>query len=208
MTAQAIIMDSKLPKTVATDLVPGLLATATLGATFFALNLPALVATGIAVAVYGGSRLLLSATTSREATDAEIARDVVERGRASLRNLNVVATGIDKKEVQSAIAGICASGEKIFAIFESDPEKVRYARGFVEFTLQRTLKIATGYRDLVRSGLPSAAPTLERAEKLLATIDGSLHAQIERLMQEDVADLDSEIEVLSTRLEIEGDEGG
>lgn len=197
--------EPRVPRAVLNDLLSGAAATATLGATFFALHLPVLAAAGVALAVYAGSRLLLPPgppTSPAGLSDG----DVVARGRDQLRKLQVAAVAVDKAPVRASIDRILSSGEKIYGLFEADPDKLRVGRGIVEFTLARTLAIVLRYVELSRSGVATARPTLDRAEQLLETIDGSLRGQIERLMREDVSDLDSEIELLHTRLEFEGND--
>src|SRR5262245_1559914 len=191
---------------VATDLVPGILATAALGGTFFALHLPLAISAGAAVAIYAGARLLMSAAVGAPGGhEDDVTRKAIERGRAQTRELREIAPSIAKETVRASIIGICLSADQIFGIFESDPRKAPLARGFVEYTLGRTAMIVARYRDLSSRRVAAAQQTLEKTEQLLATIDASFKEQIERLMLDDVADLDSQIEVLKTRLEVEGE---
>jgi 5-bromo-4-chloroindolyl phosphate hydrolysis protein len=199
--------DDPKRRAIATDLVPGVLATVALGGTFFALHLPLAIAAGSAVAIYAGARLLMSTTGARafRGADDDVTRDAIESGRAQVRELQAMAPSITKETVRSSIDSICSSADQIFGIFEADPRKAPMARGFVQYTLARTGTIVTRYRDLSSRRVAAAQQTLEKTEHLLTTIDSSFKEQIERLLLEDVADLDSEIEVLKTRLEIEGE---
>jgi 5-bromo-4-chloroindolyl phosphate hydrolysis protein len=197
--------ERRVPRVVLNDLLSGAAATATLGATFFGLDLPVLAAAGVAVAVYAGTRLLLS-SDQVPSTAAESGRDAVSTGRDQLRQLQLVAKAVDNPSARASIDRIVSSGQRIYALFEADPGKLRAGRGLAEFTLGRTLTIVRRYVELSRSGAAVALPTLDRAEQLLDTIDASLRAQIEQLMRDDVSDLDSEIEVLNSRLEFEGND--
>ena len=189
-----------------TDLVPGVLATAALGGAFLALHLPVLAAAGVAVAVYGGTRLLMSAVRPPGSSGEPSTDEVVARGREKVAKLREIANSTEKPSVRANIAHICVLAEQIFGIFIDDPTKTPLARGFVEFTLDQTLTIVKRYRDLSARPLPNAKETLDKAESLLATIDASLSEQIGKLMREDLADLDSQIEVLQTRLDLEEDD--
>jgi|GEM_PF-6903993 len=188
------------------ELVSGVLATAALGGAYAVLHLPVMIAAGVALAVYGGTWLLFgSMLPPPEGTDAYTSQRVA-RGQAQVAQLRALCASIAKPSVRASIAHICHLADQIFAIFVADPAKAPLARGFVDFTLTQTLTIVTRYNDLSSRSLPSAQTTLERTESLLSTIDASFSEQIEKLLREDVADLDSEIEVLQTRLDLEGDE--
>jgi hypothetical protein len=197
--------EGRVPRVVLNDLLSGAAATATLGATFFGLGLPVLAAAGVAVAVYAGTRLLLPSDTA-PSTGGGPGSDAVSLGRHQLHQLQSAAKAVDKPSVRASIDRILSSGDRIYTLFEGDADKLRAGRGLAEFTLGRTLAIVRRYVELSRSGATLARPTLDRAEQLLETIDASLRAQIEQLMRDDVSDLDSEIDVLNTRLELEGND--
>lgn len=186
-----------------TDLLSGITATAALGALTAGLHFPIVVAAGVAVAVYGGMRLLL--TPRRAAGDDDLTASSIARGRKQVARLREISGTIAKPAVRASVNHICAMAEQIFAMFAADPSKALLARGFVDYTLSRTLTVVSRYCDLSSRSMSSAAPTLARAESLLTTIEASFGEQIEKLLKEDVADLDSEIEVLQTRLDLEGD---
>lgn len=191
------------------DLVAGVVATAALGTTFLALHMPILVAAGVAVAVYGGTKLLFTDPFRRLAggrPDEPDTRAVIECGRKQMAELRAAGDAVAKESVRNSIYGICHSAGEIMAMFERDPAKVPLARGFVEFTLGRSLKIVQKYRELSSLGRSAAIQqSLSRVEALLGTIDSSFRQQIERLLLNDAADLDAEVEILKTRLDIESE---
>lgn len=198
-------MATEIKRPPGSDLLSGVVATAALGGAYLGLHLPVLVAAGVAVAVYGGLRLLLSVPAVSAHGSDSFAVEVVENGRRQVVQLRELSGRIAKPSVRASVAHICILAEQIFAIFLADPGKTPLARGFVEYTLGKTSTIVTRYCELSSRALPSAKATLDKAESLLATIDASFGEQIEKLLREDVADLDSQIEVLQTRLEIEAD---
>ena len=190
------------------DVLAGVVATAALGTTVI-LHIPILIGAGVAIAVYGGAKLLLSDGVQRivrgvpEPTDAQ---QVIERGRKQIGQLRAAGGAIEKETVRASIYGICHSAEEVVSLFERDPDKVPLARGFVEFTLGRSLNIVQKYRELSALGRSAAIQqSLARVESLLTTIDTSIRQQIERLLLNDAADLDAEVEILKTRLDIESE---
>jgi 5-bromo-4-chloroindolyl phosphate hydrolysis protein len=199
------IDDEKKKVVLANDLVAGVLATTVLGVGVV-LHLPVIAAVGAAAAVYGGMRLLLpSALRNREEMDS-ITRDSIARGRQQIGVMQQLAAATKKESVRQSVNNICASATEIFSMFESAPHKAPLARGFVDYTITRTVNILQRYQELSRrAGNVSAQETLAKTETLLSMIEQSFHEQVARLLSEDVADLDSEIEILKTRLEVEGE---
>jgi 5-bromo-4-chloroindolyl phosphate hydrolysis protein len=200
-------MSLKNPFRAGNDLISGVVATAALGGTVFALHLPMLVAAGVAVAVYGGTKLLLGrdGSGSDEADDG-LTQQFVTRGRSQVAQLQTIAGTIRTENVRNKVASICISAEQIFRILEADSRKTPLARGFVDYTLDKSRTILSSYRDLSLRPVPAAQQTLQSVESLLDTIDKSFRTQIERLVADDVASLDSEVDVLKTRLEFEGED--
>ncbi len=131
-------------------------------------------------------------------------RGPVERGRERVHELRTVAATFGSGEVRDHLDAICLTCDEIFALFEQRPELQRNS-GLIEFTLENVFTIASRYRDLARTSLPAMTPALQRAVTLLASIDGSLRRQFERLLQDDLTQLMSAIELLDTRLEFEAE---
>lgn len=197
------IDDEKKKVVLANDLIAGVLATTALGVGVV-LHLPVIAAVGAAAAVYGGMRLVLPNVRQRTGLD-DVTRDMIVRGRAQIAAMQQLAIATKKESVRESVKSICASTEEIFSMFEAAPHKAALARGFVDYTLTRTVNILQSYQALSNRRLGSAQETLEKTESLLAMIEQSFRDQVARLLSEDVADLDSEIEILKTRLEVEGD---
>jgi hypothetical protein len=197
------MLEAKKKVALANELVAGVMATAALGAGVV-LHLPVIAAAGAAVAVYGGLRLLLpSPRTGGEDLDA-VTKETIARGRRQISVLESLAANV-KPSVRASVVGICRSAREIFAMFETSPAKAAMARGFVDFTLTRTVTVLQRYNELSSRTSATAQETLAKTETLLSMIDTSFREQLDKLVREDAADLDSEIELLKTRLEVEGD---
>ena len=170
------------------ELLAGVMATAALGLGVV-LHLPLIAAIAVGGAVYGGMRLALSGT------------------RDPLAPLHKLGAATKNESMRASVQNICASATEIFAIFDSAPHKAIYARGFVDYTLTRTVNILQRYHDVGQAlSLSGQAESLSyKTETLLSMIDRSFREQVAKLLSDDVADLDSEIEILKTRLEVEGE---
>jgi len=198
-----MIEDEKKKVRLANELVAGVVATAALGAGVV-LHLPIIAAAGAAAAVYGGLRLLLpNPARSGEDLDA-VTKESIARGRKQIATLQTLGAN-SKPSVRASVTSICRSASEIFSMFETSPRKAAMARGFVDYTLTRTVTVMQRYQELSSRSTATAQETLAKTETLLSMIEASFREQLDKLVREDAADLDSEIELLKTRLEVEGD---
>jgi hypothetical protein len=131
-------------------------------------------------------------------------RSPAERGRARVAELRLIAATLGDSEVRTHLDAICATADEVFTLFHQRPQLCRNS-GLIEFMLGQVLTIASSYRDLARTGVPATTAALARATALLASIDGSLRSQFERLLEDDLTQLMSAIELLDARLEIEAE---
>jgi hypothetical protein len=149
--------------------------------------------TGIAAAF-----LVLGAT----ATGIHVKRkraNFLEPRRAKLNEIRLAASS----EIQSTIDSIATTCEEMFAIIEQQPTLGRRCGGFIDFALDKTLRIVVRYGDLHRTAPTAARPALERAAMALTSIEASLRQQLERLMHDGLTQLVTDIDVLDARLEFE-----
>ena len=196
--------DEKKKVVLANELVAGVVATTALVGGVV-LHLPVIAAVTVGAAVYGGMRLIMPNVRKGTALDS-VTRDMIVRGRAQIATLQQLAAATRKESVRNSVKNICASATEIFSMFEAAPHKAPLARGFVDYTLTRTVGVLQRYQELSGRALgPAQTETLAKTESLLAMIEQSFREQVNRLLSEDVADLDSEIEILKTRLEVEGE---
>ncbi len=110
---------------------------------------------------------------------------------------------IRNHEFNTRIQTICSTAHAIVAELEANPSAIRRSRKFLLVYLQGTEKVTTGY----------AATHLQAADNseleqnfrnALDAIDKVFKEQQEKLLHEDLFDLDVQIEVLTTRLRQEG----
>ncbi len=198
-----MIEDEKKKVVLANELVAGVVATAALGAGVV-LHLPIIAAGVAAAAVYGGMRLLLPSPVKQGEDLDAMTRETIARGRQQIGVLEKLAAN-SKPSVRASVTSICRSAREIFTMFEASPRKAAMARGFVDYTLTRTVTVLQRYQELSSRSTATAKETLEKTETLLSMIEASFREQLDKLVREDAADLDSEVELLKTRLEVEGD---
>lgn len=121
---------------------------------------------------------------------------------AKLDRINETRLRIQSREFQERLGGIVEGSQRILRAIEDDPRDLRRARKFLNVYLDGIEKVSEQY---VRTHPKTQTPMLEENYRnLLVDMENVCNEQYERLMQNDVLDLDVQIEVLSTRLKREG----
>lgn len=109
---------------------------------------------------------------------------------------------IIQSELNQRIASICDIAETIVNDLEADPRGIRRARKFLKVYLDSVHQVVQGYADTHRQ---AGSPTLEsNFREALTAIESAFTEQRQKLLDEDVFDLDVKIEVLTSQLKREG----
>ncbi len=124
--------------------------------------------------------------------EAESAIGSIEKSRQRIRNL----------ELSRGLGRICASARDILEVIENDPRDLRRARKFLKVYLTGAQRVCDGYARLHPRG--QSAELEENFRNVLKTIEDVFKEQHDRLLENNVLDLDVQIEVLSNQLKREG----
>ena len=116
-----------------------------------------------------------------------------------------ISATIDEAETQ--ISGIEQANRQInnrqfVGMLEEDPGDIRRARKFLNTYLNGALKVTEGYADM--QSKHQAEQLTENFENVLHTIESVFIEQKQKLLEDDVLDLDVQIEVLAAQLKHEG----
>ncbi len=121
---------------------------------------------------------------------------------AKIDRINATRLRIQSREFQERLGRIVDGSQRILQAIEEDPRDLRRARKFLHVYLDGIGKVSEQY---VQTHPKTQAAELEHNYRdLLVDMENVCNEQHERLMQNDVLDLDVQIEVLSTRLKREG----
>jgi 5-bromo-4-chloroindolyl phosphate hydrolysis protein len=163
------------------------------------------------LAGYVGTLLLGRGPASRAkdraslgASDETVTR-ALEEGRTKIRDIVRYGSSLPKEEIRAKVKALAATAEKIFTNIERDPKDLHRARQFLNYYLDAATNIVKRYAELVAQQSRSAEvqETLEKAESVLGLIDNAFENQLSRLLQDDVMNLDTEIELLQKTVETE-----
>lgn len=138
-------------------------------------------------------------------TEAQL-KEALEEGRKKLNTLERASHAIDSPRVRERALAICETTKKILDDIKQDPADLRPARKFLGYYLDATIKVVERYRDLSSRGVtdPGIQASLAKVESSLSTIQSAFEKQLAQLLENDVMDLDTELEVLEKTIEMEG----
>jgi len=119
-----------------------------------------------------------------------------------VRSIEQANNKIRNTELNQRIENICAIADRILADIESDPRDIRRARKFLNVYLDGAKQVTEGY---AKTHQQTQSGQLEQNfRNVLETIESVFQEQHQKLLEEDVFDLDVKIEVLTTQLKREG----
>jgi 5-bromo-4-chloroindolyl phosphate hydrolysis protein len=130
-------------------------------------------------------------------TEEELNR-TLKQGYDHIKQLQYYETQVRDPEVKEKLDKITRSVRDIFVIFKKDPKDIKYARQFLSYYLDTTIKIVQKYTALSAQHVNSQQikSTLLKAENMLDSIAVAFEKQKEKLLSDDVMDLDVEIQTL------------
>ena len=126
----------------------------------------------------------------------------LEESARMIRSIEQANDRIRNPELNQRIDRICEIADSILAEIESDPRDIRRARKFLNVYLDGARQVTEGY---ARTHQHSQSSELEQNfRNVLVTIESVFQEQQQKLLEDDVFDLDVKIEVLNTQLKREG----
>ncbi len=148
-----------------------------------------------------------SSSSSGPVTHEEVkASEVVKKGMNSLREISNQTRFIRNNEVAGKIREICRIGVEIFDEIKREPKDLRKARQFINYYLDTTEKIVKRYVELSskKESNPEIEETMKKVEESLDSIKDTYQKQLNNLLEDDLLDINTEIEVLKKTMKLEG----
>ncbi|NLD71242.1 MAG: hypothetical protein GX649_00835 [Chloroflexi bacterium] len=138
--------------------------------------------------------------TTREAQEA------IREAQAKVRRLRALGRRLPAAKVRLRVSDISQVAEVIVDGLEKDPKDIPAARRFLDYYLDATITVVNRYKDLLDRGGSSeqVQEVLGRFEGLLDAIHATFEKQRDRLLRDDVLDLDTDITVLKRMMDMEG----
>lgn len=132
--------------------------------------------------------------------------EIIRTGKKKVRRIRDIAVRIQKKEIKEQVERICSTADAIFEDFKQDPADVKVARKFLSYYLDTTESILKKYVKLSNKNMETedVKEALERVENVLDKIESTFKKQLEKLLENDVLNLDVEISLLEKTMKSEG----
>ena len=135
-----------------------------------------------------------------EGTTRSDVEDTIKTGRKLTAGMRQATQRLSQLEIRQEVEDLCRIAESMFDMLKKDPKDVRVVKQFITYYLEPTHKIIAKYAELATARpMPAdAIETLERTEKSLKGIRTTFLQQKEKMLSNDVMDLDTEIKVFET----------
>jgi 5-bromo-4-chloroindolyl phosphate hydrolysis protein len=134
------------------------------------------------------------------------AEKIINESENKIREIRSYTMKITNDNVANEVRNICRVGMQIVDDFKKDPADIKRSKQFINYYLDSTLKVVRRYVDLSdeRKKTPEVEESLKRVEGMLQMITGAFEKQLAKLIEDDVLDLDTEVEVLEKTIKMEG----
>lgn len=133
---------------------------------------------------------------------AEEISQTVDEAEAQVIGIEQANKQISNRSFNQRIRGICEHAREVIDMIQDDPGDIRRARKFLNVYLDGALKVTEGYADMQRKH--QSEDLTQNFDNVLKTIESVFAEQKQKLLEDDILDLDVQIEVLAAQLKNEG----
>ncbi len=140
-------------------------------------------------------------TGSHGFTTEEIV-EALSSAQEKIDAIDTASSKIPNSELGQRLRRITEKAREIIAVIEDDPGDLRRARKFLNTYLDGARKVTEGFAKTAHNDTEGVLE--QNFRNVLETIESTFTEQHEKLLHDDVFDLDVQIEVLKTQLEKEG----
>jgi len=159
-------------------------------------------AVGAHLAAFGLDPMKAKGLEGVSAAEAERVHEALAKAEALIAETHAAAESLRDRDIVHRIDRLCAAAREVLRTVEEDPRDLRRARKFLSVYLKGARDAAVKYADARERG---DDPAITRQFALLLTdLEASFTSQREKLLLDDRADLEIEIEVLRDRLKQDG----
>lgn len=151
---------------------------------------------------YGFDRRSSKPIMAAHGYSGEEIRQTLAAALAIIKDIEQSNRNIPHAELNRRIAGICEIAEGVVAELEADPRGIRRARKFLNVYLENVQQVIQGYAITHRQAGSQALE--QNFRQALDAIESAFKEQQQKLLEDDVFDLDVKIEVLTAQLKREG----
>jgi 5-bromo-4-chloroindolyl phosphate hydrolysis protein len=134
--------------------------------------------------------------------NVERVTEALQQAEQKILTIEQARSQISQPELNQRLTRIVALARDILAEIARDPRDLRRARKFLNTYLDGAQRVVAGYAEAHVNGRTHPLETNFR--RILVTIEEVFEQQYQRLLNNDLRDLDIQMEVLETQLKREG----
>ncbi len=176
------------------------------------LGLGIMIAAALSAGMYGALTLLTSPRKRIGKIYVEGLPDGAEleaklsQAREDFNSIGSSMEAIEDQEMKKESARLHGTAGKILAYLEEHPDKIASARRFIDYYQDTASKLLDQYVELQDSGLgtPEVKRLKGQTRQALLALNRAFEGQFEKLMQNELLDMDVDIRVLKQTMEMEG----
>lgn len=127
----------------------------------------------------------------------------LEEAEIKIQKIETASFNIKDIKVKNQLHRISSKAHDILHVIEEDPKDLRRARKFLNTYLDGTQRVINGYGDIQAKNIPNQKLD-DSFREVLNTVESVFSEQHQKLLENDVLDLDIQIEVLQTQMKHEG----
>ncbi|MEE4241407.1 MAG: 5-bromo-4-chloroindolyl phosphate hydrolysis family protein [Desulfopila sp.] len=154
------------------------------------------------VLLYGLDPFKLRVSVKEHSGNSQVVTEALQQAEQQILRIEQAAASINQAEMKQRLLRISALGRDILAEIARDPRDFRRARKFLNIYLDGAQRVVTGYAE-THANLRNQALE-DNFRRVLVTIEDVFGQQYERLLENDLRDLDVDMEVLEKQLKREG----
>ena len=166
----------------------------------------------ICVGVYFGLFLLLkpnrriAGINVESLPDSEEIQKLLDDAQADLSAIKKAMNIVSATSVRKDVEELYGTGMRIYAYLEENPGKIKLARRFFTYYLDTAAKLVERYVDFQNTGLRSeeVKDILRKTAEALPVLSRAFERQFTNLMQGELMDVEADIDLLKSTLEMEG----
>ncbi len=126
----------------------------------------------------------------------------LQKAEQKILDIEAAAMKINQRELNQRLARINTLGRDILTEIARDPRDLQRARKFLNTYLDGTQRVVTGFAEAHKDN--KSHPLEDNFRRVLISIEDVFEKQYQRLLENDLQDLDIQMEVLETQLKYEG----
>jgi len=194
------------------DILAGIIAAAVFLALYLGANWNIVLCIVLAVGVFAAAALLLRPTRKiggiavEELPNGEELARKLEEARADYRSIGKAVEKISDVELRADAERLQTTAGNLLKYLEKNPDRIPLARRFIDYYQDRASYLLGHYVELQETRLETqeARSLKDGTKKAVVILNDAFEKQFEKLMNNEMMDMDAEIGLIEKTMKMEG----